>query len=83
MYLEYYEGMPWFHTDVFKWSSSIKKEFIHNLNTLQNLLGTPIVAMIPDENSKLKKFAKLIGFKYEDFIMGIDGNKHTIFSRSL
>ena len=81
MYLEFFAGMHWFHTDVFKWSSEVKKEFIKDLNTLQELISVPLVAMI--DNPKLAKFAKSIGFKYEQDITGDDNETYEIYSRSL
>ena len=81
MYLESYAGMLWFHTDVRKWSSTVKKSFIKDLDTLQILVSVHLVALI--DNTKLAKFARSIGFKYEQPIIGNDNEKHEIYSRSL
>lgn len=81
MYLEYFSGMHWFHTDVFKWTGVVKKEFLNDLNILQTLVSVPLVAMI--DNPKLAKFARSIGFKYEQQILGNDGNTYDIYSRSI
>jgi len=81
MYLENFAGMLWFHTDVHKWSSEVKKSFIKDLDTLQTLVSVPLVALI--DNTKLAKFARSIGFKYEQPIIGNDNEKHEIYSRSL
>ncbi len=81
MYLENFAGMLWFHTDVRKWSSEVKKSFIKDLDTLQTLVSVPLVALI--DNTKLAKFARSIGFKYEQPIIGNDNEKHEIYSRSL
>ena len=81
MYLEFFAGMHWFHVDVNKWSSEVKKDFIKDLNALQTLVSVPLVAMI--DNTKLAKFAKSIGFKYEQPIIGNNNETYEIYSRSL
>lgn len=81
MYLEDFAGMMWFHTDVRKWSSNVKTKYLKDLNLLQDLLGTPLVAMI--DNPKLAKFARTIGFKYEQPILGAENQTYEIYSRSL
>lgn len=81
MYLELYEGMLWFHTDVRRWTNKIKKDFIKDLNTLQTLVNVPLVAMI--DNIKLAKFAELIGFKYEQPFKGRNNEIYQIYSRSI
>jgi len=81
MYLELYEGMLWFHTDVRRWTNKIKKDFIKDLNTLQTLVNVPLVAMI--DNIELAKFAELIGFKYEQPFKGRNNEIYQIYSRSI
>ena len=81
MYLELYSGMLWFHTDVYNWTAEVKKRFITDLNVLQTLVSVPLVAMI--DNPKLAKFAKSIGFKYEQPLKGIDNETYEIYSRSI
>jgi hypothetical protein len=81
MYLESFSGMLWFHTDVRKWSSEVKKQFIKDLNVLQTLVSIPLVALI--DNTKLAKFARSIGFKYEQPLTGTNNEIYEIYSRSL
>jgi len=83
MYLEHYSGMPWFHTDVFKWSSKIKTKYIEDLNLLQYLLGTPIIALVDENDIKLAKFGHIVGFKYEQPLILNNGTIKHIFSRSI
>jgi hypothetical protein len=83
MYLEVYAGMPWFHTDVFKWTSKIKKNYLEDLNLLQYLVSTPLVALIEEDNTKLAKFAKSIGFKYLEHCKGKGNEQYYIWSRGL
>jgi hypothetical protein len=63
MYIEYAYGLLWFHTDVRKWSSSIKVKFVEDLNLLHYLTGVPIVAMVARSNTKLAKFGELTGWE--------------------
>ena len=83
MYLETHEKYNWFHTDVMKWTSDIKKQYLEDLNKLQEELSPFIVALIREDNTKLVKFAKSINFKYETTIKGLDNMNHHIYSRSL
>lgn len=83
MYLEHYEGMPWFHTDVFRWSTEVKAKYLEELNLLQHLLGTPMIALIDPKNSKLVKFATIIGFQFEQPFMLNNGTVQHIYSRSI
>jgi len=63
MYLEFSYGLLWFHTDVRKWSPSVKVKYIEDLNLLHYLTGTPVVAMVVQSNKKLAKFGKLTGWE--------------------
>jgi hypothetical protein len=83
MYLEMYAGMHWFHTDVFTWTPSVKKKYLEDLNLLQYLMSTPLVALIEEDNTKLAKFAKSIGFKYLEHCKGKDDEQYYIWSRGL
>jgi hypothetical protein len=83
MSLEFFAGMHWFHTDVFKWTPKVKKKFLEDLNLLQYLVGTPLVALIEEDNTKLAKFAKSIGFKMEQNFLGSDNEKYYIYSRGI
>ena len=82
MYLELHDAALWFHTDVHKWSQEIKKKYLEDLNLLQDLTNCPFVAMINQRNKKLSKFAKVIGFKYEQPFLGNDKQMYDIYSRS-
>lgn len=83
MYLELFEGMLWFHTDVRKWNKEVKKKYLEDLDLLQYLNSVPLVAMLDQTNNKLIKFAELIGFKYEQPFKGNDNEVYEIYSRSL
>jgi hypothetical protein len=81
MYLEFFAGMHWFHTDVFNWTPKVKKKYLEDLNLLQYLVGTPLVALVEEDNTKLAKFAKSIGFKMEQPLKLENGQLGYIFSR--
>jgi hypothetical protein len=63
MYLEFFADMHWFHTDVFKWTSKVKKKYLEDLNLLQYLVGTPLVALVEKDNTKLAKFGETTGWQ--------------------
>jgi hypothetical protein len=83
IYLEYFNEMYWLHTDVFKWSSSVKKKYLEELETLQRLLNTTMYGLVEQENTKLGKFGETIGFTYLRDLLGNDGNLYRIYTRSL
>ena len=66
MYLENFAGMLWFHTDVHKWSSKVKTKYLEDLNLLQHLVNMPFVSLVEKDNTKLAKFAEIIGMKAID-----------------
>jgi hypothetical protein len=82
MYLEFFEGMLWFHTDVHKWTPEVKAKYLEDLNILQYLVNSPLLAMINKRDKKLTKFTKVIGFKYEQPFLGNDKQMYDIYSRS-
>jgi len=83
MYLELFEGMLWFHTDVYRWTAAVKKEYLKDLDMLQSLTAVPLVAMLDEDNSKLIKFAETIGFKHVQPFVGQDNRMYLIYSRGL
>ena len=82
MFLEFFAGMHWFHTDVFNWTPKVKKKYLEDLNLLQYLVSTPLVALIEEDNTKLAKFAKSIGFKMEQPLKLNNGQLGYIYSWS-
>jgi hypothetical protein len=83
MYLEFFAGMHWFHTDVFNWTPKVKKKYLEDLNLLQYLVGTPLVALVEKDNTKLAKFVKVIEMKIEQPFKGSDNEQYYIWSRSI
>jgi hypothetical protein len=81
LYLEYFNEMYWLHTDVYKWSAEVKKNYVRELNQLQSLLNAPLYGLV--DNDKLGKFAVTIGFIYVKDLKGNDGNVYKIYTRSL
>jgi hemoglobin-like flavoprotein len=83
MYLELYSNMLWFHTDVFKWTPEVKKQYLKDLDVLQHLVTVPLAAMLDKEDNKLIKFAETIGFKHVQPFVGQDNRMYLIYSRGL
>jgi hypothetical protein len=81
MYLELFEGMLWFHTDVHKWSQQIKIKYLEDLDLLQYLVNVPLVALVSKENSKLAKFGKLTGWTKFN-VVTFNNIEYDVFARS-
>jgi len=64
MFLEWFEGVHWFHTDVFKWTPKVKTKFLEDLNLLHCLISHPLYAFSTKENTKLVKFGESLGWKH-------------------
>jgi hypothetical protein len=82
MFLEFFAGMHWFHTDVFNWTPTVKKKYLEDLNLLQYLVGTPLVALVEEDNTKLAKFGKSTGWKLEQPLKLDNGQLGYIYSWS-
>ena len=82
MYLEFFNDYLWFHTDIHKWTSKIKREFIEDLKTLQSLLPIPIIALVKDNDTKLAKFGTTLGWTKGNTIMLNNGSTAHIYSWS-
>jgi hypothetical protein len=73
--------MLWFHTDVFKWTPEVKKEYLKDLDVLQNLVTVPLVALVEETDSKLAKFGESTGWtKFNK--LTLNGTKHDVYTRS-
>lgn len=79
MYLEFFDNLLWFHTDVFKWTSSVKKRFLKDMRTLVGLIGMPLLSLIEVANKKLAKFADAIGMDREQTITTSTGEQAFIY----
>ena len=79
MYLELFDNFLWFHTDVFKWTSSVKKRFLKDMKTLVGLIGMPLLSLIEATNKKLAKFAEVIEMSREQTITTNTGEQAFIY----
>jgi hypothetical protein len=83
MHIELFNGLFWFHTDIRKWTATVKDSFIKDLDLLQYLIEIPLIAMSRVSNKKLIKFGESIGFKYKQDFLGKDNHMYVIYTRSL
>ena len=81
MYLELCQGMLWFHTDIHRWTPEVKKEYLKDLDLLQYLVGSPLVALVEEENTKLAKFGRSIGWIKMNQL-NINDKKYDVYTRS-
>ena len=80
MYLELFDNCLWFHTDIVKWTAHIKKCYKKDLNTLEDLVSIPLMALITEDNHKLAKFAKTFNWQSKGQIMLNNGSKGFIYA---
>jgi hypothetical protein len=81
MYLELFEGMLWFHTDVRKWNKEVKKKYLEDLDLLQYLVSVPIVALVAKDNVKLAKFGVATGWNKINKVI-FNNIEYDVFTRS-
>ena len=81
MYLELFEGMLWFHTDVRKWNKEVKKKYLEDLDLLQYLVSVPIVALVAISNTKLAKFGAVTGWTKINKV-AFNNIEYDVFTRS-
>jgi hypothetical protein len=82
MYLELYEGMLWFHTDVHKWTLEVKKQYLQDLDVLQSLVNVPLAALVAVEDIKLAKFGKSTGWVKFNSLTANDKKRYDVYTRS-
>jgi hypothetical protein len=81
MYLELFEGMLWFHTDIRKWNKEVKKKYLEDLDLLQYLVSVPIVALVANDNIKLAKFGVVTGWNKINRVV-FNNIEYDVFTRS-
>ncbi len=62
VYTEHVQGLVFIHMDVFKWSKTIKKQFLKDWNQWANAQGVSLYAMPFIDNPKMIKWTSLCGF---------------------
>jgi hypothetical protein len=73
--------MLWFHTDIFKWTPEVKKEYLKDLDVLQNLVTVPLVALVEETDKKLAKFGLSTGWtKFNK--LTLNEIKYDVYTRS-
>lgn len=82
MYLELFQDMLWFHTDVRKWSNEVKKNYIKDLDSLQELVGIPLIALVEEDNIKLSKFGEVTGWVVMNKLNLNNGKVGLVYTRS-
>lgn len=80
MYLELFDDLLWFHTDVHKWTPDVKRRFMDDMKTIVGLLGMPLFSLVEDSNKKLMKFAHSIGMQIQQELLANNGEKAFIYS---
>jgi hypothetical protein len=81
-YLEFFEGLLWFHIDIKRWSAGVKKNCQSDFALIEDLIGKPIVALIREDDIKLARFAKSFGWSEKCQITLLDGSKAFIYANA-
>lgn len=82
IYLEYFNHVYWFHTDVNEWSPKVKRMMLKDLRKIQDLVTIPLRAFASSENLKLIKFGECLGWEFELETTQKDGKKAVIYKWS-
>jgi len=80
-YFEHFESQNVFHCDVFKWNKTVKKALLKDFDLLCSIYRKDIYCLSEPTNSKLLKFAALLGFSKFTNFLGTDGVLYTLFIR--
>jgi len=82
MYLELFDNILWFHTDVHHWTNGIKKLFVEDLKSINKRVTLPIKALVTESDKKLAKFGKVTNWEIEKQIVLDNGDIAYIYSWS-
>lgn len=82
-FLEFFEGLLWFHANVSKWSAQVKKSYRRDFDLLEELVGKPIFVLIRNDDTKLARFAKATGWFEKCQISLLDGTKAFIYTNKV
>lgn len=73
IYTENVNNLTFIHMDVFKWTKSVKKEFVKDWNDWARKQKQPIYAMPFIDDEKMHKWSLITGFKVVEFCKCLDG----------
>ena len=74
-------GMTVGHMDVFKWSPSVARQLIEDVEVLMEMRSSPIYIPISHHDLKLMRFVELLGFEYVVDEISINGTLYRLYAR--
>jgi hypothetical protein len=80
IYLELFQNNLWFHTDIYRWTPQVKRDFNKSVDCLLELVGVDVVALIQEDNKKLEKFAKTFQWTHKGQINLLDGTRAAVYT---
>lgn len=83
LYFEFIDQVPILHCDVFKWNKSVKLDLLNAFNTLCTEHKKDVYCFMEPSNTKLRKFAGLLGFEHFKDFTGTDGMPYILFIRRI
>ena len=73
VYTEYVEDIPFIHMDVFKWTKTIKQQFLKDWNDWFDNQDEVLYAMPFTDDDKMATWAKITGFNVLEHHKCTDG----------
>tara|TARA_B110000285_G_scaffold98066_1_gene111865 strand:+ start:863 stop:1156 length:294 start_codon:yes stop_codon:yes gene_type:complete len=67
------------HCEVHKYSKTVKKQLLENLDLLMSFRKSPLLTVHKDDDEKHRKFLEMMGFEILINAKCSDGNKHDIY----
>jgi hypothetical protein len=81
LYFQLYEGYTFVHMDCYRWSKTVKENFIKDVDTLCTLHPQPVYALHDIGDIKHLKFIEMFKFKYLMDVLCTDGVTRQVFER--
>lgn len=80
IYLELFNKDLWFHTDIYKWTPQVKRNFTKDGTALLELVGVQVNALVTEDNKKLEKFIKTFNWFYKCQVGLKDGSRANVYA---
>ena len=81
VYLEYTFAMSFIHCDCYRWTKTVKKQLIEDIDKLVAIHREPIFAIHDLNDNKHLKFLYMMNFKYHSDFIGDDNLTRQLFVR--
>lgn len=83
VFFEYYATKTFIHCDCTKWSKSIKKSLLADLDSLLQIHRKPVFAIHEIDDKKHLKFLNITGFTFLSDFTGADNKPRQLYVRNI